>query len=154
MSANQTFASFLKEDLNPTYPSPGNVVIGLDHEEQEHSLKLLNSMLAGITDSPAFNPYYLVERIKTRLKLAMGVSFDDTYFVGEVGSFEKPLYAHNDVVSVEGGMLPPNDNSWLKLFPHGLLIKFQFLKSGKFYNVNAEIVARPDYPLPPSISED
>jgi len=155
MSLDRTFAFFLKEDnTNPTIPSSGNVITGLNSTEQAHALEKINSTLTVITDSPAFNPYYLVERIKTRLKVMLGVSFDDTYFLGDVGSFEKPLLPHNDLVSVEGGIIPPNDNAWLKLFPHGLVIKFQFLKSGPLYNVSAVIAPVPDPPAPGAISED
>jgi hypothetical protein len=146
---------FLNEDnTNPTIPSTGNVLVGLNHEEQERMLRQINSMLVILTDSPVLNPYYILERIKTRLKLVMGMTFDDSYFLGEVGSFEKPLVAHNELVSVYGGLVaPPNDNAWTKLFPHGLMIKVQFLKGGPLFNVSAEIVPVQDASVPPSISE-
>jgi hypothetical protein len=154
MSFNKTFQHFLKEDnTNPTIPSPGNINSGLNSNERERLLEEINSMLVVLTDTPALNPYYIIERIKTRLKLSFGLTFDSVYFLGNVGSFEKILVAHNDVVSVEGGSLPPNDNAWLKFFPHGLGIKFQFLKSGPLYHLNTEIFAVPDPPVPPSISE-
>ena len=152
----QSITDFLTEDnTNSTIPSSGNVITHLNHEEQEHALQKVNSLLTAITDSPVLNPYYLVERIKTRLKLALGLSFDDSYFLGDIGSFEKPLFAHNDNVSVYGGITQsvPNDNGWLKLFPRGLVIRFQFLKNGNLYNVNAEIVLRPEPQSPPPISE-
>jgi hypothetical protein len=156
MSLDQTFKSFLKEDnSNPSIPSTGNVLVGLNSEEQDHILREVNSMLAALTDSPALNPYYIVERLKTRLKLVLGLSFDDTYFLGNVGSFERRLVAHNSVESVYGGSsVIPHDNAWMKLFPHGLVIKIQFLKSGPLYNVNAELAAVPDPAQPPPISED
>jgi len=151
-----TFQDFLREDnTNPTIPSPGNVLTGLNQGEQERLLEQINSMLAVLTDSPALNPYYIVERIKTRLKMALGLTFDNSYFLKEVGSFEKPLFAHNDTVSVYGGgaQVCPPDNAWLKLFPHGLGIKIQFLKSGTLYHLNAEIFPYPDPPQPKAISE-
>ena len=112
MSLDKSFASFLKEDnTNPTIPSSGNVVTGLNSKEQTHALEVINGSLSAITDSPALNPYYLVERVKDRLKVMLGVSFDNIFFLGDVGSFEKPLVPHNSLVSVEGGTIPPNDNA-------------------------------------------
>jgi hypothetical protein len=155
MISDKSLDLFLKEDnTNPTIPSPGNVLVGLNHEEQERMLRQINSMLVILTDSPALNPYYILERIKTRLKLVMGMTFEDTYFLGEVGSFERPLFAHNGTVSVYGGVVGfPNDNAWGKFFPAGLVLKVHFLKSRTLYNVVAEIVPVPDPIVPPSISE-
>jgi hypothetical protein len=154
-SLDQTFTSFLKEDnTNSTIPSSGNVLTGLNSEEQEHLLQELNSVLSGITNTPVINPYYIVERIKTRLKLTLGLSFDNTYFLGDVGSFERKLFPHNDLVSVEGGNIPPNDNAWLKLFPHGLCVRIRFVKVSNLYTVSAEILPVKDFGAPPSISEN
>jgi len=156
MSLDQHFQKFLKEDnTNPTIPSTGNILDGLNSEEQNHLLLMVNSMLSALTDMPAMNPYYIVERIKTRLKIMLGLSFDDTFFVGEYGSFEKPLYAYNDVVSVYGGMVNPKpDNAWCKLFPHGLTLRVHFLKSGTLFNVNAEVVPSTTPGVAPPISEN
>jgi len=156
MTLDQTFQTFLKEDnTNKTIPSSGNILVGLDQGEQEHLLAIMNSMLSAISDSPVINPYYIVERIKTRLKVTFGLIFDNAYFLGNIGSFERPLMAYNGLESTYGGgMTPPADNSWQKFFPHGLVIKFQFLKVGTLYNVNADIVPQPDPPKPPPISEN
>ena len=157
MSLDKTFKTFLKEDnTNPTIPSSGNVITGLNSEEQEHILQAINSTLTVLTDMPSLNPYYILERIKTRLKLTLGLTFDDAYLLGDIGSFERyltpvdGLYGHTHGV----GAMEVVDNGWKNKFPHGLAIKFQFLKAGPLYHVNAEIFPVPDPKNPPPISED
>lgn len=156
MTLDETFLSFLKEDnTNPTIPSPGNAVTGYSHEEQEYFIGAINSTLSALTEMPSLNPYYILERIKTRLKLTLGVTFDDSFFVGDTGSFTKRLLPHNIVNNAHtAANLPVVDNGWLNKFPHGLDIKIQFLKSGPLYHVNAEIVPCPYTAPPPPISED
>jgi hypothetical protein len=157
MSLDNSLKSFLKEDnTNSTIPSSGNVTVGLNDEEQEHLLGMINSMLVILTDTPALNPYYILERIKTRLKLTLGLTFDDTYFLGEIGSFEKPLVPVNLMHAHTHGMFGQEviDNGWLNKFPHGLTLKVQFVKSGPLYHLNAEVFPCPDLKVPPPISED
>jgi hypothetical protein len=161
MNANTNFKKFLAEDnTNPTIPSSGNVMVGLNTPEQEALLRHINSLLVGIVEAPSFNPYYQLERIKDRLKMSTGLTFDNTYFLGEVGSFEKLLVPMNNLNAATpafrttanphihspapGGDVI--DNGYLNKFPHGLKIKIQFLKSNTLYHLNVEIVPVPDPP--------
>jgi hypothetical protein len=169
MSLNTKFENFLIEDnTNYTIPSPGNVLTGLDTSEQEALLRHINSVLVGIVDAPSFNPYYQVERIKQRLRLALGLTFDDTYFLKEVGSFERVLVPVNNLNAATPAFRTTNvptgphihapgpggdviDNGYLNKFPHGLLLKVQFLRSDNLWHLNAQIVPAPDAPALPTL---
>lgn len=153
---NTNFAEFfLKEDVsNKTIPSPGNAAYGFDTEEQERFLREINSTLAVLTDTPALNPYYILERIKTRLKLTLGLTFEDHYFLGEFGSFEKMLVAANQMAAHTHSYAQVVDNGWENKFPNGLTLRVQFLKAGTLYNVAAEIIATPRPAILPPISEN
>jgi hypothetical protein len=157
MTLDKKFQSFITEDnTNPTIPSPGNVLVGLNSGEQDRLLEEINSVLVVLTDTPALNPYYILERIKTRLKLMLGLTFDDSYFLSDVGSFEKYLVPVNSLHAHTHGITGQEvvDNGWANKFPNGLGIKIQFLKSGPLYHLNAQIFACPDPQTPPPISEN
>lgn len=153
---NTNFAEFLlKEDVsNKTIPSPGNAAYGFDSEEQARFLKEINQTLAVLTDTPALNPYYILERIKTRLRLTLGLTFEDHYFLGEIGSFEKLLVATNQISAHTNGYAQVIDNGWENKFPNGLTLRVQFLKAGTLYNVAAEVIATPHPAILPPISEN
>lgn len=147
---------YLKEDnTNSTIPSSGNAEQGLTPLEQITTLEKINSVLAGITDSPALNPYYVVERVRERLQTVLGLTFDTTYFVGDTGVIEKvlqPLYNPTQG-RIHSASKWTEDNGFLKLFPGGLKVRFHFLKVGRVYTVGAEVTRLPD-PLPSSVSEN
>jgi hypothetical protein len=149
---DNTFQEFLKEDAIQSLPTPGNREIGLTSEEEIRILEAMNSVLAGLTQSPALNPYYMVQRIKDRIKLATGLTFDDVFFTSETGPHEKVLVPVDHVPGHTHANLPVVDNGFLNKFPGGLLIRFNFLKSGTIYNIQAEIVKAPT-PTPARISE-
>jgi hypothetical protein len=153
---NTNIAEFLlKEDVsNKTIPSPGNASYGFDTEEQARFLREINSTLAVLTDTPALNPYYILERIKTRLKLTLGLTFDNGYFIGEFGSFEKHLVSNNQTLAHKHALsVIVVDNGWENKFPNGLTLRVQFLKAGTLYNVAAEVIATPHPVALPPISE-
>ena len=78
---NNLFESFLMEDnSNPTIPSSGNSSEGLNPYEESFIVNGMNAALVGITDSPTINPYYIVERIKERVKSMFGLTFEDVNF--------------------------------------------------------------------------
>jgi len=167
MNLNKKFQSFLKEDnTNPSIPSPGNVVTGLNTSEQEALLRHINSVLVGIAEAPSINPYYQLDRVRERLKLALGLTFDDVWFLKEVGSFEKVLVPHNNLNAATPAFRTTNDQTtspgvhthapapggdvidtgYLNKFPHGLVLKVQYLKSKTLWYINVEIVPAPDLP--------
>lgn len=149
-------AQYLKEDItNPTIPSSGNAELGLSPLEQITTLEKINSVLAGITDSPALNPYYLVERVRERLQNVLGLTFENTYLMGDTGTVEKilePMYAPTGG-RVHDAAKWTQDNGFLKLFPGGLKVRFTFLKVNRVYTVGAEVITLPT-PTPAAVSEN
>ncbi len=143
------FQELLKEDAtNGALPSPGNATVGFTTAEETRTLEMINSVLSSMSETPVINPYYMVQRIRDRVALATGLTFDDAYFTGETGVITKTLFAidfvqahkHNPALAV-------TDNGFLNKFgPAGLSIKFHFLKSGGLYNVNVEIIQGPQAP--------
>src|ERR1700675_1246164 len=143
---DKDLATYLKEDnSNPTIPSSGNAEQGLTPLEQITTLEKINGVLAGITDHPALNPYYVVERVRERLQAVLGLTFDTTYFVGDTGVIDKvlePLY-NPTTGRIHSANKWTQDNGFLKLFPGGLKVRFHFLKVGKVYTVAAEVTPMP-----------
>jgi hypothetical protein len=142
----------LFEDIQKRLPSPGNSEVGLDAQEKAKRLEHMNSELTPLTNTPTVNPYSLVQRIKDRVGLAFGLTFNDAYLLGDSGTkelFLKPI--QNITVHNFSGEYT-TDNGYLKVFPGGLQIKFQYVKTGKVYHIHAEIVEVP-LPSPVPVSE-
>ena len=139
MSFDNKFDQFLKEDVPPHFPSPGNPEIGLTSKEQQDILDKLNDGLAPLNNISAVNPYYMIQRIKDRLKLLAGLTFDDTYLIGNAGTKESYLVPVDHVNVRTFNNRHYQDNAFLKLFPNGLVVKFQFLKVGNIYHIDARI---------------
>ncbi len=137
MDLNEQFNLELKEDSN--FLHSGNVEEGLSSKEQLQMLDHLNSVFAPLTATSTVNPYYMVQRIKDRIKMALGLTFDETLFLGENGNKECYLYPTELVHVKNKAGIPFPDHPYLKLFPSGLLIKFQFLKIGNIYHIDATI---------------
>lgn len=142
----------LFEDVQKRLPSPGNAEVGLDAQEKAARLAQMNGELSPLTHSPTVNPYYLVQRIKDRIGLAFGLTFDETYLLGDSGAKELFLKPIQNVTVHNFAGEYTHDNSYLKVFPGGLHIKFQYVKTGKVYHVHAEIAEVP-LPSPVPVSE-
>jgi hypothetical protein len=137
---NKEFKVLLQEDIPQHFPSPGNAEVGLDQKEQTRMLEHINDVLAPLTSTATVNPYYMVQRIKDRLKLALELTFDDAYFLGNTGTKECHLIATDMVHAKDKSGLYHVDHPYLKFFPGGLILKFQFLKIGNVYHVDARVV--------------
>lgn len=135
------FGNLLKEDVETALPSPGNAEVGLLTSEETRNFELMNSFLWGFNDSPTINPYYLIQRVRDRLKVSTGLTFGDVYFTGGAGSIDKVLKPIDGINAHTFSGEPVIDNGFLNKFTgtHGLKIHFQFVKVGNLYNVHVEI---------------
>jgi hypothetical protein len=138
MDTNKLF-----EDAVVNLPTPGNTEIKLTPNEEEKTLVLLNSIFDGLFEAPSINPYYMLNRIKDRVKMVLGLGFEDQYFTGDSGVkvFRLiPLNHYSRQHTLQDGHNFV-DNGYLKRFPHGLNLKVYFLKVDKFYHLQPTIEA-------------
>jgi hypothetical protein len=137
MTLNEKFDLELQES---NFPHTGNVEEGLNSQEQLQMLEHMNSVLSPLTTTATLNPYYMVQRIKDRVKLALGLTFDETLFLGESGTRTCFLFPTENVHAQSKAGIHFPDHPYLKMFPSGLIIKFQFLKIATTYHVDVKIV--------------
>jgi len=149
---DQSFSTLLSEDIQKCLPSAGNAEVGLDAQEQTKALELINSTLAPLTSTTTLNPYYMVQRIQVRLAQSTGLTFDEAYFVGETGEKEIILRPVDNITVHNLSGQYTSDNPFLKMFPGGLRIKFQFVKVGTLYHVDAQVIPVP-LPSPVPVTE-
>lgn len=121
------------------FPKSWDAEVGLDNEEQLKALKVLNTTIEDLSKSPVLNPYYLVQRLRDRLEMALGLTFNSALLPGDSG--EKSIHlapVNNPTVHNLSGEYT-TDNGYLKIFPHGLVISFRWVKTDKVYHVHPEI---------------
>jgi hypothetical protein len=138
--------------LDQKFPKSWDTEMGLNDAEQVKALKVLNSTIEDLSRSPVLNPYYLVQRLRDRLEMALGLTFDNTLMPGETGNKTVPLSPVNNptIHNLSGEYV--KDNGFLKLFPLGLTLSFQWVKTDKVYHVHGEI--KPvQLPTPIAVSE-
>lgn len=138
--------------LDQKFPKTWDTERGLDNEEQVQALKVLNSTIEDLSKSPVINPYYLVQRVRERLEMALGLTFDTALLPGESGLRSVPLTPVNNPTIHNFSGEYVKDNGFLKMFPLGLTIHFQWVKTEKVYHVHSEI--KPvQLPTPVAVSE-
>lgn len=153
MSLDTKFISLMEDNISKL-PTPGNVELGLTREERVKSLETFNSVLAGLVEVPASNPYYMVEKIKKRLELTLGLTFDDTFYMaGDSGKTVLPLIDVNVVFThsnLDGRVR--SDNGFLKRFPHGLVLHLSWVTFKNITHVDVNIMES-SIPTPISVNE-
>lgn len=152
---NKLFESFLAEDnSNATISSAGNSSEGLNPSEESFIITGMNDALAGICNFPTINPYYIVERVRERVKSFFGLTFEDLNFNSEpVGTIEKPLVPlYNNITGIRNQANQHTvDNGYLKLMDgNNLAIRFHYVKVKNIYTVSVQIVniPKPSYSMP------
>lgn len=75
----------------PSVDAPGHLAGGLEYTQ---GIERLNGFLASVSRTPAINPYYILNRIQTKL-MEVGINFKDgadhIAFKGEMGEHMIPL---------------------------------------------------------------
>jgi len=138
----------LNEDVEDKLPSPGNAEVGLSEQEQNRTLNWMNSHLEDINLNPSINPYYMLERLQTRIEMCFGLKMNTqlSYLTSEAKNhLEIPLVpraAANKVKNFAHEYFV--DNGFLKLFPTGLRVVVDMLLVGKLYNIVARIDKYPE----------
>jgi hypothetical protein len=157
---NNKFESLLTEDSHRLQLSSNanfgaaRMGMGMPTDECDVMLEKLNSVVTHISNTPALNPYYAVERIKRFLNMAFDLTFNDCYMVGDIGTVSEPLFSRTAGISGhEFNHKSVVDNGFLKPFPEGLKIVFTFLKVKGLYTIEAHI-EKNSVPPPTIVSEE
>lgn len=121
------------------FPKSWNAEIGLDNDEQKKALEVLNSTIEDLNHNPVLNPYYMIQRMRVRLETALGLTFDTVLLPGETGQKVAHLFPVNNPSVHNHSAQYTYDNTFLKLFPRGLVIEFRWIKTYNMYHVHATI---------------
>lgn len=149
-SRDRDFEDFLSESLDPRqYVDPETS--GVDNVRNKHQIERpdivdkLNAFLHTVSLRQYVNPYQAVERIRMQLARS-GLHFDDVFFTGDSGTVQKYLTQHGGrfgFVDMDG--IVKSDDGISHRIPGGLDIRFNYVKTGGVYTIDAQIVpgARP-----------